>query len=410
MISMKWLPKPINGNDDLGMEAPLKEKDIKEILMYYGGTIEDNRASFFKKENINKWSKHKPIDTGYNAIKSTFVRFDDPIWNKQSGELPKVNIGHDANANQELLAEVWNGCSEEECFVYNPPIGGSLQPKRMGDFRGYRADATSPFKSFTCDSTEFEPTEGTANFTLNMRFHLNDEFEETEGGMIALTDFKTFNSNEIFTMVIVTKNKNGEYAVWDDNSTIGSGSWGEINTTIKIGTINSLNEGNYECAVALRDTGGIYYKLPFEHILLKAEVYASHDRLYPDITGNVYLNLDGSNSFINLNVDYQLGKFDENDVLRTEPEDRIVQFYIGASENDCSTIFAGPTITKTLEPGERATFSTTVKESEYSQFSQIKDVLLSCMEQGVVWVTANGQYPTPINFVEQIDESEIILE
>lgn len=398
MAVTNWLPKPINGNDDNGMEAPLKAVDIRDTLNHYGGKVTNDTTSYFTIDaNINRWSKHKPIVTGFNAEKSMFVRFDDEVWNKQSGELPTVYIGlGDPSAQQELLANVWKGCSEDECFIYNPPTGGAYQPLRMGDFRGYRADATSPFKAFTCDSTEIEPINGTADFTLNMRFYLNDEFAEADGGMLSLADLSMFNSNEIYTMVVITKDEAGRYKVWDDGSTVGNEYWGEMNTTIKIGQINTTNDGIYECAVALRDTTGTYYKLPFNHIRLKAEIYYPHDHMF-DITGSAYLNSNGSNSYVDLRVDYLLGKFDNNDSPRTEPENRTIQFYIGPSENNCSTIFAGSAITKTLEPGERATFAITVKESEYYAFSQIKDVLASCIEQGVVWVTANGTNPTAIN-------------
>ena len=270
----------------------------------------------------------------------------------------------------------------------------------MGDFRGYRADATSPFKSFSSDSTEIEPINGTATFYLNMRYYLNDELAQADGGMLSLSDIAMdLNNYEYYALVVAkfTPKNQGtpRYIAYLGNST-QSANWGELVTSINIGKINNTNEGTYEFAAALTDGHSHHIKLPFPHIVMKAEIYYPHDTMF-DITGDAYLNSNGSNSYVDLRVDYLLGKFDNNDSLRTEPENRTIQFYIGPSENNCSTIFAGPAITKTLEPCERATFSITVKESEYAAFYQIKDVLQTCIQNGVVWVTANGTNPTAIN-------------
>lgn len=395
MAVINWLPKPINGNDDNGMEAPLKAVDIRDTLNHYGGKVTNDTTSYFTIDaNVNRWSKHKPI-----VNSDPFLPFKSDAWNNQVGTIPKVYMNSNLQYEPALI-EVWNGCSEDEWFQYALPSGGTSEPLRMGDFRGYRADATSPFKSFSSDSTEIEPINGTATFYLNMRYYLNDELAQADGGMLSLSDIAMdLNNYEYYALVVAkfTPKNQGtpRYIAYLGNSTQGA-NWGELVTSINIGKINNTNEGTYEFAAALTDGHSHHIKLPFPHIVMKAEIYYPHDNMF-DITGDAYLNSNGSNSYVNLSVDYLLGKFDDNDNLRTEPENRTIQFYIGPSENNCSTIFAGPAITKTLEPGERATFSITVKESEYYAFSQIKDVLASCVEQGVVWVTANGINPTAIN-------------
>lgn len=395
MAATNWLPKPINGNDDNGMEAPLKAVDIRDTLNHYGGKVTNDTTSYFTTDaNVNRWSKHKPIING-----DPFLPFKSDAWNNQTGTIPKVYMNSNLQYEPALI-EVWNGCSEDEWFQYALPSGGTSEPLRLGDFRGYRADATSPFKSFSSDSTEIEPVNGTATFYLNMRYYLNDELAQADGGMLSLSDIAMdLNNYEYYALVVAkfTPKNQGtpRYIAYQGNSTQDA-NWGELVTSINIGKINNTNEGTYEFAAALTDGHSHHIKLPFPHIVLKAEIYYPHDHMF-DITGDAYLNSNGSNSYVDLRVDYLLGKFDNNDSLRTEPENRTIQFYIGPSENNCSTIFAGPAITKTLEPGERATFAITVKESEYYAFSQIKDVLASCIEQGVVWVTANGTNPTAIN-------------
>lgn len=380
MTAMKWLPKPINGNDDLGMEAPLRAVDIRDTLNHYGGNATDNTVSFFKEENINRWSKHKPIVTGFNAEKSLFVRFDDDVWNTQHGELPSVYIGlGDPNANQLALKEVWDGCSEDECFIYTPPTGGPLKPMRMGDFRGYRADATSPFKSFTCDSTEIEPINGTADFTLNMRFYLNDEFAEADGGMLSLMDLGLFNSNEIFEMVVITKDKNNIYKVWSDGSTVGNEYWGQMNTTIEMGRINSTNRGKYECAVALRDTTGMYYKLPFDHITLDANIYYEND-FYEEPWGDAEFNSSSNTGQITLNMVINAGN------VTTNGPDFIEQLYIGETPDtmQATSKYGSVSVEKGKSDTLRITF--TNEDQNWETFLQF----LQDVDEIYIGVHSNG--------------------
>ena len=68
MAVINWLPKPLNGDDDNGMEAPLKAIDIRDTLAHYGnGIVTNDTKTFFSKENINRWSQHKPIVVGKQA-------------------------------------------------------------------------------------------------------------------------------------------------------------------------------------------------------------------------------------------------------------------------------------------------------------------------------------------------------
>ena len=142
-----WLPKPVDGKETGKMEAPLKAVDIRDTLNAYGGKVSNKTTSFFKPEaNINRWSKHKPIIVGKAPEYIRFINFDDEVWNNQPGEAPTLYIGLTPNTQPDKLKEVWEGCSEEDWFKYELPVGGQNQPFRMGDFRGYRADATSPCK------------------------------------------------------------------------------------------------------------------------------------------------------------------------------------------------------------------------------------------------------------------------
>lgn len=384
MAVTNWLPKPINGDDDNGMEAPLKAIDIRDTLIHYGGNVDNNTASYFTTSaNINRWSKHKPI-----VNRKLFLPFKDDAWNNQAGTAPKTYIGLGVG-DQAQWEEIWNGCSEDDWFQYALPAGGESQPLRMGDFRGYRADATSPFKSFMCDSTQIEPENGTATFYLNMRYYLNNELDQVEGGMLSLKDMEVFIPEETYTMVIITKH-NGYYTPWITDATITTASWGEMVGTITIGKINTTNEGTYECAVALKDSTGYYFRLPFKRITLTAEIYHAGDFVY-NPTGEAYYNSTGTNSYVVASVKYYVGTHDDNGSIRTEPQTISMQFYIGATLTDAATILLGPQLTETVNPGEEITFSITVNSSNYAPFdAQIKPLMESNLEKGELFISANG--------------------
>lgn len=283
-----WLPKPIDGKETGKMEAPLKAVDIRDTLNAFGGKVSNKTTSFFKPEaNINRWSKHKPI-----VNSKLFLPFDDESWDNQTGTIPKVYMQSNLQ-HQDALAEVWAGCTEDEWFQYALPTGGISEPLRMGDFRGYRADATSPFKSFMSTATEIEPINGTATFYLNLRYYLNDELAEADGGMLSLSDIAlALNDYEYFALIVAKftpKNAIGgstRYIAWIGDST-KEADWGELVTSINIGKINTTNEGTYEFAAALTDGHSYHIKLPLSHITMTAEIWYEKDYI-EEPSGSAY--------------------------------------------------------------------------------------------------------------------------
>lgn len=402
MAATNWLPKPINGDDDNGMEAPLKAIDIRDTLAYYGnGIVTNDTKTFFSKENINRWSQHKPIVVGRQAEYVRFIQYKDDIWKNQPGQAPTIYIGIDSK-DQEKLELVWNGATEDDWFPYTPPKGGEDQPLRLGDFRGYRADATSPFKSFSCDSTEIEPINGTATFYLNMRYYLVDPLDQKEGGMLSLQDLQVFDDKHDYYMVLISK-YNDIYDV-HVGSNWKEASWGELVSTIELGKINSLNEGTYTFAAALMDDTGTYYRLPFNKISLEAKIYYANSYRGP-VTGKAeyYLsddvNSDTGSSNIEVSCDYTLGWETDGGQPVTGPKNITIQFYIGATAEDAKgPIFLGPSVTKEVKPGETVTFSVKVNAENYYPFnSQILPILQSCADEGVIYVGADGEEGDKIN-------------
>lgn len=107
--------------------APVSIEDIKTVL----GESSNDLATLCKSNNINMWSKKKPVRLykTFPDINSTWYRADDDDLGIQ------INKGADTN-----LGTLYAGAS----FVYKKPQGGYLQPFRMSDFIGYNHNA-KPF-------------------------------------------------------------------------------------------------------------------------------------------------------------------------------------------------------------------------------------------------------------------------
>lgn len=326
-----WLPKPVDGKETGKMEAPLRAVDIRDTLNAYGGKVSNKTTSFFKPEaNINKWSKHKPIISS-----KLFLPFDDEIWNSQDGDVPRVYTQSNLY-NENVLMEVWNGCSEDAWFQYVLPAGGQSQPLRKGDFRGYRADATSPFKSFS-NSESIDPVSGNVSFQLYIRFYLNDELEPVEGGMMSLFDIAEFDQVANYKVAVIDKYTrpdgygNTTYTPYFSNNTLAETDWGLQEVSFTLGKINNTNEGIHEFAVALTDGVDYYYKLPFEHIKLEAEIYYVNDNIEAP-TGDAYYtqyydenNNVKSSGYVNASVVIHAGN------VNTDGPNFSLPLYIGAT-------------------------------------------------------------------------------
>lgn len=367
MAVKNWLPKPTDGKETGKMEEALKAVDIRDTLNAYNGKVSNKTTSFFKPEaNINRWSKHKPIINS-----KLFLPFDDEAWSNQTGNIPKVYMQSNLQ-HQEALAEVWAGCSEDEWFEYAPPTGGTSQPLRMGDFRGYRADATSPFKSFSSDSTEIEPINGTATFYLNMRYYLNDELAQADGGMLSLGDIALQNNDYDYYMLLVARfipknaiGGNTRYIAWKSDETIKEANWGELVSSINIGMINTTNEGTYEFAVGLTDNHSYHIKLPFQHITMLANIYYYNDS-FEDPTGDAEYNTTTENGQITLHQIIHAGNVTTEGPLFTR------QLYVGATPDSMTGPYKSGSVS--IEKGKTGTLSITIT-AEDSGWDNVKWLL-----------------------------------
>lgn len=250
MTVYKRLPRPING-----VENQLKSVDIRDTLNAYGGKVNNKTSSFFTADaNINRWSKHKPIVTNFKN--EVILAYDSDKWNKQQGSAPRYY--KDSNT----IITAWQGSTEDEWFPYTPPKGGEDEPRRKGDFRGYRADATSPFRDFHVDNRTTTYMDET-NFTIHIRYFLNNDDDNVEGGMLSLSDMNIMDDTWNTMKVGVIDYFNGGYTIYEGDSI--SSNWGYA--YVNIDWKDSVNyKGWHEFAAILISSDGYIYPLPFSRI------------------------------------------------------------------------------------------------------------------------------------------------
>lgn len=132
--------------------APVSIDDVKSVLVESSNDV----ATLCKSDNINKWSKNKPIK--HNCL------FKPTEAQKKEANYGISNIPYYRLLGK-MTQDVINGSMENatnistldtriEPWHYQQPIGGYASPYRLGDFDGYFANASAPIGAIT--ETEIE--------------------------------------------------------------------------------------------------------------------------------------------------------------------------------------------------------------------------------------------------------------
>lgn len=111
--------------------------DIRDTLNANGGSVGDNFTSFFTSgANINMWSKYKPVI-------STTLFFDLSLWQSSGfrGDLGDCGLNIKTYSPSTFKTAAKAGTTG---WSYKIPSGGSSEPMRLGDFRGYCPSAYNP--------------------------------------------------------------------------------------------------------------------------------------------------------------------------------------------------------------------------------------------------------------------------
>lgn len=120
----------------------LKTEDIRDTLNANGGSVSNDCLTFFTDAaNIRIWAKYKPFKYSKNFNVTDNERSSRnwglsnvPYWDN-------VNYMADYVRNGSPLA----GNCDTPYFAYIPPVGGTSEPLRLEDFRGYYTEAVQPY-------------------------------------------------------------------------------------------------------------------------------------------------------------------------------------------------------------------------------------------------------------------------
>lgn len=152
----------------------LKVHEIRDVLNGAGGKADNTFGSLFREENINKWSRYKPV----SYAKVTALSEQELKWANYG--LSNYYMGRTMTPRQ-LMDLAIQGT---DFYPYEPPTGGEASPFRIADFRGYNTEAEPPYIVQAPNS--FEPAQFPAYFSYSL--YLNP----SQNSELKITDLATF--------------------------------------------------------------------------------------------------------------------------------------------------------------------------------------------------------------------------
>lgn len=108
--------------------------NVRDVLNSAGGSVSNDLTSFFKPAaKLNMWSKYKPV------VATELFLDTDKRWQGADGKCGLTIPTYTSPSSFRTAARNGNAM-----WSYTPPAGGTTQPMRLGDFRGYNTDAYNP--------------------------------------------------------------------------------------------------------------------------------------------------------------------------------------------------------------------------------------------------------------------------
>lgn len=171
------------------------------------GTTSRNINYLCQHSNINKWAKGKPIPYATNGgITDDNRKF--------------ANQGFNLNSVTSIsIAQLWNAAKANKDWEYTPPTGGTEQPFRLGDFRGYNHNAVQPY-NYNSFPTKVESYNTTCEVSFRILKNTNAE--------LTLSDFAHF---ENF----------GSFSGWRYGIAYKHSSWNNADTQFMYGSSVTAN-------------------------------------------------------------------------------------------------------------------------------------------------------------------------
>ena len=253
---------------------------IKATLQGGGGSVSNDLLTFFTTgAKINPWSQYKPI-----SIPADFVDIPSSTWSAYDYGLtpPTTN-----SSNTVLKTAIQNPSSVQWAFAL--PTGGSNSPYRLGDFRLYRSDATSPFYSLSSPSNSVALNEG-VDIELYCRFDSYD-------GQLGINDMSILNGK--YACLIVGYADGYPEKIYYSSEPISSHHGLVTFSNVSFSTARTRFMAAAICYTKYNDTGtgysNTYYMLPIKAISVVWEAAITSTTIYGTAsitnTGDLHVNV-----------------------------------------------------------------------------------------------------------------------
>ena len=300
---------------------------IKSTLQGGGGSVSNDLLTFFTTgAKINPWSKWKPI-----IIPSDFVDSDSSFSSYNYG----ISV---QNVRTNSMSEAFKGSSINE-WGYTLPTGGSSAPFRLGDFRKYRPDASSPFRELYIDKNE-----AIAGDTVTVELYCRMFNDSNEDGMIGLNDFAEFNGCKV---AFIKKSPSGTLSQVISTNTIAS-NHGSVSATFPAFSTSSSERGTHTYMAALYKDG-MYYRLP----IAQKTVSVVESKLYDRATVSATCYSDSCSA----SLTYLRGTTSSGSLIMTPV------FYFGNSSSQWIRISGSPI---NIAPGQYGSSSCLIDKYQYN--------------------------------------------
>lgn len=303
---------------------------IKQTLTEYGGSVSNDLLTFFTSgAKINPWSKWKPI-----IYPADFVDSEASMKAYNWG----INV---SGLTTTSVSEAFNGSTINE-WRYTLPTGGARAPYRLGDFRKYRADATSPFREIGITSNEI-----VAGDSLTVTLYCRMFNTTNEDGMLGLNDIGDFDGCYV---MFIKKSPSGTYSTVQSTAPI-SANHGSASAVFSNFTNASGDLGVHTIMAALYKNG-VYYRLPISKKTVTQITFYAND-FFESPYGSAYYNSSSGTGYVSFSQVIHAGS------QTTEGPTFSRQLYIGVSPSNMvgPCAYGSVTIQKGQEGTLRMTFN-----------------------------------------------------
>lgn len=339
--------------------------EVRDVLSTAGGIVTNNTVTFFSVDaNLNMWSKYKPV-----VHPQLFFSLDE--WKGINGWEDKPGYrGFDGTCGltiktYQTMASMQPSLEDGTAlWTYVPPKGGSTEPMRLGDFRGYNPDAFNPIGDITTSGISQNGDyniEGNVTFSVEVSTGMPNNLEYSDiyiNDTTPLTDF--------YLGIYASKGSTWRYVTSD--TTIGdtlnftttipltTGDWKVMPFLCSSPQLGQEQEGTYVSANIPAKTFTIISSNDVIHIILTGMWNASGT-----IVESIFMEIiNNSNSDITIDkINVQLrGQYDNSD----QNVGKVANNYYKGSQTASLTIPANTSIV--TEIGDFANIELGITESE----------------------------------------------